>query len=588
MDNNDTNIDSNPQPDIQYPDNAPDISTVEQSEVENTNQSSEDLEEIFEPPKANDRVTIKYSIPTANVILDGKGKDIPPIILPQQTTTSLLKDPYWRTIIGINKEYGGFWLDPNVNEEFTKIKNKIKGDFEIKFGRLFTDAEYKLAEYITEAVEVEYSFNILGEINEEVQDREGSIWEQEYRDTRDVTYPIGAAGKSKDRDFSSSPIDGTIASTMLAERMGFGTYGTFRLPNSGFVVRFSNPSNSEFFALEDSLSDEKINLGMNTLGYFFGANAQRINGGIANFILSKIVSTIPHVEREELKKYIKVTDLHALAIGISNVMYPDGYPFSTPCTKCGTLIDHGLVKPARLMWVNNPAIPQGCKKIFEKKVVQLIDIQEYQAEIERNIPNNFYVIGRDSVPTIIKFRIPTLLEVEQQSELWMNKIEALMSLDRTDLTEGQRKSRYERHASALMASEYLGYVDYIYMMDVNEMDSDDYVAGRYENLVNSGNPNRKLSDREGILNLLNVISQDDATTLDFLQAIALYRESSHLYIVGVPEMLCDCVKSKMTVEEIDHHRKHPKLTPLDAIALFFTLRGRRSTVSRVPIKQVQN
>ena len=534
----------------------------------------------------NGAINLRGSIPTQGVGLSEKGKDIEPIILPNGAVAKILEDPYWDAIAQIHTNYGLAFMDET--EEMRIIRAKVKVRFEREFTKTFTTEEYLLMDKILSATNLLYSTKNL-HTTKDPFDVPDSQWEQGYVNTRNEFTPIGGSA-SPNFDFKNGPLTGDKAAAMLATRFGFGTNGNFNLPNSLISLVFSNPSNNELFNLDETLDFEKVDLGMNSLGYFFSANGQKFYSTVVDFILRKVIRTNPEIASKELlKSLIKVTDIQALAIGLANVMYPDGYPFSTYDEVTKTETQHGLVKPLRMCIVNNAVIPEGCKRIREKKNISIEDVIEYQHELESSFKNNFLVLNDAGIPIIFKFKIPNLAEFEQYSAQWINHVESVISSDRSTLSASKREAIYNAHAGALLASQYLAYVDYIYIRSEEEKELDEYKQGRYADLVALGNSNQKISKPEDILLQLNLISGDNIITEQFVEAVALFRDSSHTYMVGTAEVLTPSQKEKMTKEQIEYQLKHPKMIPIDAVSLFFQLRGRRlEGVSAVPTKRAKS
>lgn len=539
----------------------------------------------------NASVTIKYPIPTPGVEVSEKGKHIEPISLPNSTCIEILNDDYWENIARIHSAYGLDFIESN-SEDMRIVKAKVKKLFESTFGKTFTEDEYLRIHQINNAVSILFKINNLSTDKRDPFEREGAKFEQGILDTKGNLKPLGGAAQLAENDLHSTPLTGPRAAVELGMRLGFGTNGNFFLPNSGISVVFNNPSNSELFNLDEEIDAEKVDLGMATMGYFFGANGQRYYNNIVNFILGKIVKKTPNfTTMAELRRFIKVTDIQALAIGLSNVMYPDGYPFATYDSYSKAEIQHGLIKPLRCMLVDNNAIPEGCKRILEKRVITPEDLADYQQELEASFKNQWLVIGEDTLPILIKFKIPNLEEYEAQSNIWIKFIESVVTENRAQLSPQERANIFATHANTAVASQYLPYVDYVYYLDSEEANSEAYLEGRYSEIVAASDGKRKISKPEDILPSLNLISADSRLTEQFVEAVALYRDSSNVYAIGVPEVLTDeqIKRMELTPEEVDYYRKHPKMIPIDAVSLFFLLRGRRfNNWSIVPVKRTKN
>jgi hypothetical protein len=210
-------------------------------------------------------------------------------------------------------------------------------------------------------------------------------------------------------------------------------------------------------------------------------------------------------------------------------------------------------------------------------------------ELEKSFKNNYLVLLEDDIPIIFKFKVPNLEEFELHSSQWINYVESVITSDRSTLNAAQREAIYNAHASALLGSQYLAYVDFIYIMTEEEKDTDEFRQGRYSDLIALGSENQKISKSEDILRQLNLMSNDSLITEQLVEAIALFRDSTHIYMVGAAEVLTPSQKEKLSKEEIEYQLKHPKMSPVDAVSLFFQLRGRRlNGISAVPTKRVKS
>lgn len=538
----------------------------------------------------NPNVTIQYPIPTPGVEVTEKGKHIEPISLPNTAVQAMLADPYWAAILLVHSSNGLDFVESNTDEMRT-TRARVKRYFEQTFAKTFTEADYLLIHQINSATDLLYTTNNLGADKRDPFLKEGANFEQGIRDSKGNLKSLGGAAQLSGKGLQSEPLTGPRAALELGLRLGYGTNGNYQLPNSGISIAFNNPSNSELFNLDEFMDEEKVNLGLVTLGYFYGANGTKLYNAIVNFILNKVVTMKPTFATvAEMRKHIKVTDIQMLAAALCNIMYPDGYPFATYDAHSKTEINHGLIKPLRCVFVDNNLIPDGCKRILEKSVINPIDIVEYQHELEASFKNQFLVIGEDTIPTLFKFKVPNLEEYEKQSNIWIDFITGLVSADRTELSPRERKDIYSNHVNAAIASQYLPYVDYVYLLTEEEANSEAYKEGRYAEIVDNSDRLRKVSNPEDILLTLNTISSDSQLTEQFVEAVALYRDSANVYTIGVPEVLTaeQMARMNLTPEEIEYYHKHPKMIPIDAVTLFFHLRARRfNSWSIVPTRRVK-
>jgi hypothetical protein len=110
---------------------------------------------------------------------------------------------------------------------------------------------------------------------------------------------------------------------------GMGTNVSIPLWNSGIWITMSVPKEVDILYVLERLSSDAIHIGIDT-GKFIGTMHDCVfYNTIVDFIISHYIrSNVKLEKKEDIVKYILISDIQALINGIINAMYPDGYTHS--------------------------------------------------------------------------------------------------------------------------------------------------------------------------------------------------------------------------------------------------------------------
>lgn len=352
-------------------------------------------------------------------------------------------------------------------------------------------------------------------------------------------------------------LSGDKATQAISVSMGVGTLVQTPLWHSGFWIWLKPPTTGQLIDLEETISNEKINLGRNKLGLPFSNSTVYIVHHLTNFILGQIYdTTLDDSSFDNIVKNIKITDWFRLVHTLAITLYPNGYSMDIPCTadveKCHE-ITHVNANLAKMLWTDRLALtPAQTKHMADRRGSMTKEsIAAYTSEgrfsRSKRVPIN------DLITLVLK--VPSLHEYLATGMAWIDGI--VESVEQMFAEKsGDRATRERimlRHAEASSLREYEHWIDYI-EVDGAIVDKGD--IGRNLDII-AGDPTAAQALRKGILEYI-----DDVT----------------ISIVATPRYRCKCGEYNNKGSEVD---KHPFLTPLDPVKLFFNLGDRRTSHTKV-------
>lgn len=383
----------------------------------------------------------------------------------------------------------------------------------------------------------------------------GSMWTQRIEHVGQNIGPKRAAIG----DIRDQKLTGAAAIYHMQNLLKAGTSVTHPFWASGVWVTLRNPSDSELNLLEETIRREKISIGRRTLGVAFNNQTVYLVKHVFNFIKQHIYETnikdLATAEGKDIGDILLITDLYPLFHLSGCTIYPEGYPYKSPClntepSKCGGVVTE-ILQLFKMFWNKESSITPEMRRFManpqEKHTIKEIlnyqkDVAENCSEIIDDINPGFKVVAR----------IPTINEYIESGERWINEL--ALSIDTTlgdDLTDVARNNLITNQARLTRLREYVHCFDKII-----------YTA--------NGQEVEKRADIEAVF---NVMSGNEEVVEKISDSLSSFISRHTLTVIGIPNYVCpDCQKQ----HNPDVSLEHSLFTPVDPLNLFFTLKDRKT------------
>lgn len=379
-------------------------------------------------------------------------------------------------------------------------------------------------------------------------DREGSIWSQavEHEGER-----ISAARPRTKSNDGPTQLSGDRAIFRLTTSMGLGTVVQIPLWHSGIWVTIKAPSDAELLELERSIAFDKIELGRHTNGILFSSNSVYIVNKLMNFILKNVYdSSLKTNSVKSLKRSILTTDIPLLVWGMTVAIYPNGYPFSQPCTAntedCQHVTEEHL-NLSKLCWTDKSSlsVKQLNHMADRSKSFQHAELERYREEHVRGV--NRLVKITDNVS--VRLSVPNLEMYESAGFKWVDSVVRMVDTSFSHTVHDDERNEYiNQQAQASALRQFSHWISEIVLDDTDS-----------------------IVDRDTIDQALDRISGDDKASDTLFIEINKYIDDSTLSLIAIPQYDCPACGSKQSGE----HPEFKHLIPLGISQLFFTLLGQR-------------
>jgi hypothetical protein len=477
-------------------------------------------------------------------------------------------------------------LDGIVNPEPVKAKTVDKSAF-VSTGVTF---ERPVLEPLTDEVKVEYPAHLFRQTDTEIADTisgfknidpsigvEGKRWMAAVRGAQKMRVSKGLQEKSLNdentdwrqyvqaggyraysREMQSQLLDRNIsgirAINHLRHVMFMGEDREVPLMASGFYMMLRAVPDTELSNLETLVLSEKEEIGRLTGGAGLSATSVYLVDHVANMIINNMVSTNVEVTNPgELLDLILVTDIQALSLGQAQSIFPKGYPIEVPCTKNYEVCQHvdRYTLGLRYMAVHDNRKLTDLQKVQmsdpDRKITKK-DVIKYQEEGPVKVSK---VVSVHNGALRIDFRTPTLRQYINDGRAWIDGISGMVdTILSDDMDERQRKFAIEDQARLTTLRQYAHFVKSITIVPKNGVES-------------------TITDRETLLDNLNDLSADDEVLKAIVDGVRDHIEAATVTVVGVPKTPCPKCEADVVLSEDD--KLHPRIIPVDALNLFFTL-----------------
>lgn len=382
----------------------------------------------------------------------------------------------------------------------------------------------------------------------------GSLWTQRIEHNGQGIGPRRAAIG----DIRDQKLTGAAAIYHMQNLLNAGTSVTHPFWASGIWITLRNPTDSELTLLEETIKREKIRVGRLTLGVAFNNQTVYLIKHVFNFIKQHIYETnikdLSTIEDKDIGDVMLITDLYPLIQLMGCTIYPEGYPYKSPClntepSKCGGVVSEVLqlfklffnkdssITPEMRRFMANP----NEKHTYKDIIAYQKDVAENCSEIIDDINPGFKIVAR----------IPTVNEYIESGERWIaemnNSVEAALGMD---ISDAARDGLITNQARLTRLREYVHCFEKII-----------YTAS--EQVV------EKRADIEAVF---NVMSGNDEIVDSISKALSNFISRHTLTVVGIPNYVCpECHKQHNPEVSLEHSL----FTPIDPLNLFFTLKDRK-------------
>lgn len=361
---------------------------------------------------------------------------------------------------------------------------------------------------------------------------------------------------------ASSTVLGERAIVRIQQALGLGNYVQIPLWHSGIWITFRVPTDIELLNLDAIITEEKIRLGMATRGLVYSNYSAYLINHLMNFALEHVYDcTVKEHTPAMLRKLIRVSDIPLIAWGLACSIYPNGYPHSQPCMVnpevCRHVTREQLFLP-KINWVDNTALTKAQRKHMANRVARYTEaeILEYQNQ-GRAADGKVYEIRGVS----FALRVPSIDDYVNSGYQWVNDIiEGINNLFDKNISDSRKESLILGQANLSSLRQYVHWVK-----SITHGDADNQVT---------------LDDPADLNKLIELLCTDSNIVSGFMDAVSAYIEEATVSIIAIPRTRCpNCQKpddkDKEDVALMEQQHKHPYLVPIDAVNLFFTLKGYR-------------
>lgn len=390
--------------------------------------------------------------------------------------------------------------------------------------------------------------------------REGAEWRQSV-DYENIKLRAGKPNLANSS--GNSQVLGERAIVRIQQALGLGNYVQIPLWHSGIWVTFRVPSDIELLNLDAIIAEEKIRLGMETRGLVFSNYSAYLINHLINFALEHVYDcTIKEHNPALLRKLIRVSDIPLIAWGLACSIYPNGYPHSQPCMvnpeKCRHVTKEQLFLP-KINWVDNTALTKAQRKHMANRVARYSEeeILAYQNQGRASDGKAFSIRGVN-----FALRVPSIDDYVNSGYQWINDIvSAVDSLFDKNIGETRKESMILGQANLSSLRQYAHWVK-----SITHGEGDGEVT---------------LTDPADLNRLIEILCTDSEIVKGFMDAVAEYIQEATISLIAIPRTRCPSCQQpdkddKEDLALMDEQHKHPYLVPLDAVNLFFTLRGYRT------------
>lgn len=346
---------------------------------------------------------------------------------------------------------------------------------------------------------------------------------------------------------TSGELKGDLALIKLAKHLGMGDIFKVPLIHSGIWVTLKPPTELDLIEFYNNFFKNKIQVGRLTSGVTLSNFSVIFNNELINFICDHIHSiNYSDIDKDNIRKYIKITDLPLLVWGFANTIFPTGFDYSRSCLneECD-YVAHGKINLSKLLWVDNTALTETQKNILSVQKPNNYTIDAYNKyQLEHKTTKANIKIGETDISLTLK--VPTLDEYFDDGLNWVYALDtAINKLITTDLSEKQRVAVIEEVIKTSSIRQYSHFIESI------EFD---------DNLI---------TDKETLRKTLELLSSDENFAVETIQEISKFIDKVTLAMIGIPTYNCPNCGQEQKAEDVSPN--FTDIIPLDVSNVFFTL-----------------
>lgn len=329
-----------------------------------------------------------------------------------------------------------------------------------------------------------------------------------------------------------------------------GTIVKVPLWHSGIWISIKAPQLSAWVELEKRVALEKVLAGRNTRGLVFSNDSVFMVNHIVDFVLNHVFdSTLQNWTADLLRKVIRSPDLGFLVTGMALTVFPEGHPYSQPCTKDASVCQHvaeGIINLSKVMWVDRQSLTEKQRKHMLKrdKSHTLEEIELYQSEwLETKMQTRAI---NDSLKVV--FKVPSLEEQIEMGTAWIGRIEeATESAFGANLRGQQREAYIAEQTEATRIGLYVHWIDKF--------------------IITDGDDEQIVEDRDTIEEVALTLSGSPDVADTVIKGVGEFINVRTISCIGIPNYECPNCKGWHLTEE----GPMKSIIPIDAVATFFTL-----------------
>lgn len=354
----------------------------------------------------------------------------------------------------------------------------------------------------------------------------------------------------------------------VTRKAGVGAPVDIPLWHSGIWLRFRASSLIALTSLNQEVANIKVSVGSATRGLAFSNVSHFVKSVVIDFALQHITqASVSFNSPSDLKDLIDTRDIPALYLGLAATLYPNGYPYATPCiadvSKCNHIVKE-LIQCTALWWVDTSSLTQWqrqhmASRINERAPKTPADIATYKSHHIRGGERLVWMDDMEGMGFLLT--CPSIYDHEDLGRSWLNGIIEMTQGAFNEPPEGRNRSAFIKQlAESTSAREYTHWVKAV-------VEADDDAPEGY----------RVLSDeKDFIADVLGTVFSADEHIDKFVTHVERYIDDSLIALTAIPTYNCPKCDTPAATQ---FKERFENLVPIDPLTEFFTLGIRK--LSRV-------
>lgn len=356
---------------------------------------------------------------------------------------------------------------------------------------------------------------------------------------------------------------------ILQFRGAMGLSGEYPIPlwASGIHLKVTSPGALDSFKLEVKILLEKIDSGLESMGYSLNASSIYMNVPVIDFILDHVLSsTAGTVVPSELEQLILLTDLEMLVGAAAASSHPDGFPLERPCLKsnggCGTVTKR-KINLRRAMFVDFSRLTDEQKNFMVKRSGRHdpLTIRNYQS-MTRPTVARLIDLGKGY---FLRLTVPTIAQYKRIAGAWMSRLtNGAKELISSNANKAERENFMDTQANIALIMAFAHWVEAIIYKPSFDVD-EKVVVTRL-----TADKDKQYEADLAVDKELTNLSADGGQTQRIVDEIKKFIDEMTVATYAVPKTHCSNPECGKLVTG-DEYGKHPELVQMNTVELFFTL-----------------